>query len=389
MPVSAVTVIKAPIQDETSFLGELRSMHTVDLRPQVEGTITKLLFKEGENVEKGQKLFRIDDRPIKARLAKAKADLAKAKAQAEKTKADLGRAEKLKAEEAISQRDYQQFKASSDGAAAEVKAAQAAIQSANVDLGYTTLSAPISGTIGLASAKVGNLVGPKSEQPLARITQLDPIHLYVSASERFYLSAKRAQQERKKKGEDVSYELRLKLADGSIYEHHGELDYISHELDTKTGTFEIRAAFPNPDRLLLPGQYGELLASNARPVERLLIPRKSIIKRQAGAFVFVVANDGVVESRKVELGSIHGTLQVVAEGVEEGDRVVVDGLQKIRDGSKVDAKELPPPTPPAPPPEPEEQAEPEPEPEPAEDSKAKKKKTKKTKKNKSKRGKKN
>jgi RND family efflux transporter MFP subunit len=348
--VGVVAVIKAPIQDETSFLGELRSMHTVDLRAQVSGTVTKQLFTEGAKVKRGDKLFKIDDRPLKAALAKAKAELAKTKAERVQADADLNRATALKAESALSQREFQKFKANADTRKAGVSAALAAVQSAQIDLSYATIEAPIDGTIGLVNTKVGNIVDPAAEEPLARITQLDPIHIYVSASERFYLSAARAYKELKAKGiAQTTYELRLKLADDTIYEHLGDVDFISHEIDTKTGTFEIRAVFPNPDRLLRPGQYGELLVANSKPVDRLLIPRKAIVKRQAGAFVYVVASDGAVESRKVELGSIHGVLQVVGEGLDEGETIVVNGLQKVREGARVTTRALPPITPPPPP----------------------------------------
>jgi membrane fusion protein (multidrug efflux system) len=325
------------------FVGQTKAVQRVELRVRVNGAIEQKFFVDGQMVEAGQKLFQVDPRMSGANVADARAALAKAEALRRKAVVDAERARALFARDAISRSDLDTAVANESSAAASVAAARAAVRSASLDKGYTTIYSPIDGRIGETTVDVGNLVNPQTNKPLATVTRLDPIYVEFALSEREYLEtmpnlrAKGAQDMSKAEPQLVA----LQLADGSIYPYRGRLVFISPEMDRTTGTFSLRALFPNPQRALRPGLFANLIVRSRANKPALLVPEEAIVTTQAGAFVYRLDQEERVRQVEVEVGSKHGALKAIDKGLAEGDRVVALGVHKLRDELVVAPRELP------------------------------------------------
>jgi membrane fusion protein (multidrug efflux system) len=307
------------------------------VRPQVTGIIQKRLFEEGTEIEAGAQLYQIDAATYQAAEATARAELARAEANIAATEARAKRYEDLASKQAISRQDYDDAIASLGQARANLAAGKAAVTSATINLQYTKVMAPISGVIGKSSVTEGALVTAGQAEPLAIIQQLDPIYVDVSQSATQLLQLRRAIMDGSVARAEAA-KVRLLLDDGSLYEHEGELQFSEVGVDESTGTVVLRAIFPNPDRFLLPGMFVRAQVQEGMRADAMLVPQRGISRDRSGnATALVVNSAGEVELRQLITGRSVGNQWVVEQGLAVGDSVIVEGLQKIRVGAKVNA----------------------------------------------------
>lgn len=337
-PLTAVTVTPVAllkVANTVERVGRVQAIEDVELRARVKGFLEKRLFQEGADVEKGDLLFVIEQDEYKTKVAMAEAQLARAKAELDNTQRALARSKALRGRGNISQAAHDDATSANLQAKADVKAAEAELRSAELNLSYTEIHAPFAGRISRSQYSVGDLVGPDSEA-LAELVSLDPIHVYVEVPENVLFDARRQNAERAKKGEaNPAITPRLRFRDGSYYPHTGVVDFRDNRINQTTGTQTARGKFPNPDKLLLPGQYLEVVVQIGEEEERLVIPQASVQEDQAGRFVLVVDDADTVSIRRVVLGDQHGIYYVVESGLSEGERVIFQGVQKVRPGMMV------------------------------------------------------
>ena len=299
--------------------------------------VVGLHFQEGKEVTEGQLLYSIDSAPYDAKVAEAKGVLAEAETKLAKAVSDLKRVRPLVKMKALSERDLDAAVAQEGAARGALDAAKAALDSAQIQLGYCKMSAPISGLIGLSKAKVGEFVGrAPSPVVLNTVSQLDPIHVRFAITEQDYLYFARLKQKAIENGAvEAKRQLDLVLADGSLHPHKGEVSSMDREIDPKTGSMSLEASFPNPHQLVRPGQYGKVRGVAEVTKGVLLVPRRAIRDLQGQFQAFVVKSDNTVDARTLKLGPVAGDLQVVVDGLSEGETIVVDGIQRLRAGALV------------------------------------------------------
>ncbi|HEX2735092.1 MAG TPA: efflux RND transporter periplasmic adaptor subunit [Polyangiaceae bacterium] len=335
-PPQTVTVIT--LQPETlpigaEWIATLDGNVNAQIRPQVSGYLIKKTYDEGSSVKKDQMLFEIDARPFQAALAQAAASLARAKADLGRAERDVARDTPLAKEHAIPQSQLDNDTQSQLAAEASVKAAQAAIDAAQLNLGFTRVRSLIDGVAAIASAQIGDLVNPSTL--LTTVSQVDPIKAYFSISEQEYLrAAKQLNQRGKAELWQDNEGLELTLADGSKYPPKGHFLAADRQVDPRTGTIRISATFPNPDNILRPGLYGRIHAQTSMLENALLVPQRAVSELQGSAQVRIVGPDNKAMLRNVKLGVRVGTRWVVQEGLAAGDRVILDAPQ-MRDGTPV------------------------------------------------------
>lgn len=334
--VDVASVLNKTVTDWQSYSGRLEAVDRVDIRPQVSGTIVSVDFKDGALVKKGQTLFVIDPRPYAAEVDRAKAQLAAAKARESYAQTDWQRAQRLMADNAIAKRDYDQKQNNALGAVADVKAAQAALETAQINLGYTTIVAPVAGRVSRAEITVGNVVSSGANAtPLTTLVSVSPIYASFDVDEQTYLQY----IGRARSGTSVPVE--LGLANETGYSRKGTVASIDNRLDTTSGTIRVRARFDNPEGTLVPGLYARVKVGGGEPHSALLIDEAAIGTDQDKKFVLAVDKQGAVAYREVKLGALHGNLRVITAGLSAGDRIVVNGVQRVRPGQKVRAHMVP------------------------------------------------
>lgn len=317
----------------TEIIGQLDSPQNVQIRARVEAFVEDILFTEGTNVNKGDLLVKLDEKPFKERLAAAKGMLAEAKAALNKYEKDVARLKPLAEKRAIPQQDLDNAEASVDVGKASVLSAQARVDAALIDLGYCQVHAPISGLIGAKQVSVGELVGKGEPTLMATISTLDPIWFYCAVSEAQYL---KADKEVRSTGKNISeLPMSLILTDGSVHPVKGKFVFIDRAVDTKTGTLRVRAEFANKEGVLRPGMFGRIKVDLGARADSILIPERAVAELQGRNFVWVVDGENKASQRTVQVGEVLGSNVLIAEGLKAGERIVVEGLQKVREGAPV------------------------------------------------------
>jgi membrane fusion protein (multidrug efflux system) len=339
-PLQEVNVAQ-PLQRDVPIyievIGETRGNTEIEIRARVEGFIETIAFEQGKIVKKDDTLYTLDPRPFQAAVAKAKAAQAEAEAQRARAQQDVARYGPLVEKNAVSRQIYDTSVAVEKAAAAAVDAAKAMVDQAEIDLSYTKIVAPEDGLIGRTEVYAGTLVGRGQSTLLTRISRIDPIHARASIREQDYLAIARRKNA---SGEAQAKEavFTLLLADGTEHKQPGKLVFLDRNVDARTGTIMFEAGFPNPDQLLRPGQYARVRALMDTARGALLVPQRAVKEMQGSYHVMVVGDDGTVAQRLVTTAERVGSLWRIAMGLKAEDKVVVDGLQKIRPGMKVVAK---------------------------------------------------
>lgn len=335
--VGVVTLSASDVPLQAELPGRTSAYRRAEVRPQVNGIIQKRLFEEGAEIKAGTPLYQIDPATYEAAHNSAKAELARADANLAAAVARESRYKNLVSIKAISQQDYDDAQATLGQAKANVAAAKAAVESAQINLRYTKVIAPIDGVISKSSVTEGALVSAGQTEVLASILQLDPIYVDVSQSAEELLQLRRAML----KGDVATIEsakVRLLLDDGSVYEHEGSLQFAEMGVNESTGTVTLRAQFPNPDRLLLPGMFVRTQLDEGVRTNALLAPQRGITRDRTGnATAMVINKEGVVELRQLKTGRAVDDQWLVLEGLEVGDQVIVEGLQKVKPGAQAKA----------------------------------------------------
>jgi membrane fusion protein (multidrug efflux system) len=292
-------------------------------------------YKEGSLVEKGQLLYTIDARPFQVRLTASMASQAEAEAQLARARQDVVRYEPLVAKNAISRQEYETAVALEKAAAAVVDASKAMVEEAEIDLSYTKVLAPEAGLAGRTEVYAGTLVGRGQNTLLTRISRIDPIHVRFSFPEKDYLAYARKRGNRANSGEQSEVPFELVMADGTVHPEPGTLIFLDRNVDARTGTIMAEAAFANPGDLLRPGQYARVRAKIEERPGAILIPQRAVQEVQGVFSVMALGQDDTVEQRLVMPAQRMGSLWVIESGLKPGDRVVVEGLQKVRPGARV------------------------------------------------------
>lgn len=353
--VGVVAVLTAEIADEGRFPGRTVAPQRVEIRSQIEGTIRERFFADGQRVARGDPLFQVDARSPEAALAQAKADLARARVNAADAAKVAATNEQLFEQNVIGREEYRQSRAEAEAAKALVRAQQAIVDSAALTRGFATIVAPFDGRLGEAEVDVGSFVGPGGAR-LAVLARLDPMYFDFALSEREFLRspATRLLRDQARSGtatadagDDVATVnerllIALELADGSIHPYQGMLGAVSVELDEATGSYPMRAIFPNPEELLIPGLFGEVIIRLRAKHEALLVPQEALVLKQIGVVVYVVGDGGTVDERRVELGSRVGELVEIQSGLAAGEVIVSRGVHKCRDDLLVEPELLEP-----------------------------------------------
>ena len=324
------------------LVGQTKGAQDVEIRARVEGFVDSVAFQEGTLVKKGQLLYRIDPQPLEATLSNAKADLATWEARYVKTQNDVKRLEPLAKKQAVSQQELDDAVASQEAAQAQVQAQNATVKKASLDLGYTAVSSPITGLAGTTLVRAGALVGRGESTLLTTVSQIDPILFTAGISEAEYLRlARRADELRKQLG-GKPVDVDLVLADGTVHPNKGRLDAIERAVDTTTGTLSLQFRFANPNGLIRPGQYGRVRFVLENKKDAMLVPQRAVQELQSLYNVFVVGPDNKLAVKSVTVGPRVGSLWVIEKGIDPGDKVVVEGAQRLRPGTVVTAKDAPP-----------------------------------------------
>ena len=337
IPVKAATILTRDVPVYVEAIGETRGNMEIEIRARVEGFIESVDFAEGQPVRRGQRLYTIDPKPLEASVARAKAELAGAEADLARAQQDVARYEPLVAKNAISREDYETAVAVERAQRSAVDAAKASLESAQIDLGYTKVLAPADGLVGKTEVYAGTLVGRGQSTLLTRISKVDPIHVRFTIPERDYLYYARQREQRQAEGAP-DLPLELVLSDGSVHPHPGTFVFVDRNVDPQTGTILLEASFANPGGIVRPGQFGRVRAAVEVKHDAILVPQRAVQELQGIHNVAVVGQDGTVEVRMVEVGERIGSLWVVDSGLSPGERVVVEGLQKVRSGVKVEAQ---------------------------------------------------
>jgi multidrug efflux system membrane fusion protein len=326
-PPAQVEVAAVVLRDVTpadELTGRVEAIQQVDVRPRVAGYITAVHQREGAEVRAGELLFSIDARPYRAALARATAELARAKARVDLARLEAQRAETLLEANAIARAERDTAASTRAQAEAEVQAAQAAVELARLDVEYTTVRAPIAGRTGQALVSVGDYVAAGPQTLLTTLVSVDPVHVYFTADEQRYLATASGAKE---------LTVNIGLSDEQGYPREGKVDFIDSHIDASTGTMRLRAVVANKDKRLVPGLYARVRLPERGTVKAMLVDDKAILTDQDRKYVYVLAGDTVAR-RDVKLGRIVDGLRVITSGLQVGDRVIVNNVQKVFPGAK-------------------------------------------------------
>lgn len=342
--IEVVEVIQRDTRITQDFVGQTRGSTDIPIRARVEGFLESRNFTEGGPVKKGQLLYTIDQRPFLTKVVEAEGRVAEARTMLVKARADLARIEPLAKMKAVSQQDLDSSVAQRDAARGSVQAAEAQLELANIELGYTEISSPIDAIIGISGAEVGEFVGaPPNPVVLNYVSLTDPIRVRFSINERDYLRLSRAIAKRRQDGvkqseTDPDRNIQLILADGTIHDHLGTVVAAEASIDSQTGTFTLEADFPNPDSIIIAGQFARVRVVVDIRKNGLLIPQRAISELQGNFRVYVVDANAAVKLKAVEPGPQVGQLTLIESGLKAGERVAIEGLLSLRDGATIKPK---------------------------------------------------
>jgi RND family efflux transporter MFP subunit len=338
--VEVATVVQQDTPIYSEWVATLDGYVNAQIQPRVSGYVIRQAYEEGSLVGKGDLLFEIDPRPFKAALDQAEAELAQARAKFVKASQDVERDAPLAKERAIARGQFETDIQAKTGAQATVQAARANVEQARLNLEFTKVTSLVTGIAGIARVQIGNLVGPTSI--LTSVSQVDPIKAYFTVSEQEFTDFhRRYPTERSVEEQRKRIPLELILGDGNVYERRGMIYFADREVNPATGAIRIAGVFPNPDNLLRPGEFGRVRASARTRNGALLVPERAVIELQGTHRVAVVGSDDKVGLRAVSVGERVGNQWIITEGVKPGERVVVEGLLKVRDGAPVTVKSAP------------------------------------------------
>lgn len=336
-PLTAVvvsSVTKESINPSLRFVGRTEAVEDVNIQARVNGYLLSMDFEEGVRIEKGDLLFEIDPKPYQAEVSRLQADVSRFTAALTNAKRNYRRGKELIDKGFISAMEMDNLISRKDQAKASLESSQAAVEKAKLDLSYTKMLAPISGLIGRKSVSIGDLVSPESGT-LVTIVTVDPMYVTFDISEKLVNTKDGRSSSIAKSTLDLPIP-RLELPNKEMYEHTGKFDFVDNRVDTATGTVKVRAIFPNEKSILLPGLYVTAVVSASESKEAILIPQSTVSEDQQGHFVMVVNKENEVEIRRVEMGERIDINWVVEKGLTAGEKVIVEGLQKVRPGQQVD-----------------------------------------------------
>ena len=336
--VGVVTLQPQDVTLSRELPGRVQAAQIAEIRPQVSGIVQARHFTEGSTVSAGTALYQIDPAPFQATLLSAQAAEARAKANIASTQAKAERYRELLKIKAVSRQDFDEAEAAFLQAKADLQSAKAQISTAQINLNYSKVLAPISGQIGKSSVTTGALVSTGQSQALATVTQLDPIYIDLTQSSSELLALKQALAKGATGTAASQTEVSLKLEDGSVYPHKGTLQFTEVTVNPDTGSVTLRASFPNPDQLLLPGMYVRATVQEGQQANAMLVPQRGVSRNAKGeATALVVGKNGTVEPRVLQTNRTVGSNWLVTAGLQAGDQLIVEGLQKIRPGAAVQA----------------------------------------------------
>ena len=339
--VGVVTLKSEPLQITNELPGRTSAYRIAEVRPQVNGIILKRNFTEGSDVQAGVSLYQIDPAPYQAAYNSANGQLAQAQASANIAQLTVKRYQKLVGTKYISQQDYDQAVATAQQANAAVVAAKASVESARINLAYTKMTSPINGRTGMSSVTEGALVTSGQTNALVTVQQIDPIYVDVTQSSGEFLRLKQELADGKLKQENGQAKVKLVTNDGVAYQQEGTLEFSEVTVDPSTGSITLRAVFPNPDKSLLPGMFVRAELEEGINPTAVLVPQQGVTRTPRGeASAMVVGKDNKVEVRELTTGAAIGNKWLVTGGLQDGDRVIISGLQKIKPGIEVKAQEV-------------------------------------------------
>jgi RND family efflux transporter MFP subunit len=333
--VTVAPAINEQVTEWDEFTGHLEAVQSVEVRPRVSGFIQRIAFPEGAFVRQGDVLVTIDPRPYEAEVARTEAELEQARTREQLAEHELERAKRLVGTQAISREEFDSRTSTLGEAGGAVRAAEAAVRNAKLNLDWTTVRAPISGRVGRAEITAGNLVqgGAQGASLLTTIVSLDPVYVYFDSDEQAYLKYIAADRHR-----DGDRSVQVAVAGENGFPHEATLDFVDNKLDRSAGTIRVRAVLPNPNGTFAPGLFARVRLANGARKSATLVQDQAIGTDQDRKFVLVLKPDSTVEYRAVTLGRVQDGLRVVQSGVEPGEHIVVNGLLRVRPGMKVSAK---------------------------------------------------
>jgi RND family efflux transporter MFP subunit len=335
--VSVAEAIEREVQQWDEFTGRLEAVEAVEVRPRVTGYIESVNFTEGSIVKKGDLLFVIDPRPYRAELARAEAELARALARAELAASEVERSEKLLDAKAVSREEYDQRINALRESQADVEAARAAVTSAKLDLEFTRVTSPIDGRVSRAVVTAGNLVtgGTTQATLLTTVVSIDPIYVTFEGDEQVYLKYSELARRGARPNAGAANPVQIALANEQGFPHQGVVTFVDNQVDPRTGTIRVRAALENKDGYLTPGLFARVRLLGQRSYRAVLVDDRAVGTDQSQKFVYVVDDENKVSYRSVKLGRLNNGLRIIEEGLQPGENVIVNGLQRVRPGVTV------------------------------------------------------
>ena len=345
-PVQVIDIIEMDLPIYKEFVGSIYGYKDIPIRARVEGFLESVDFQEGTQVNKGQLLYTIDSQPFQAEVAESASKVAEAETRLVNAQNEYDRYAPLAKSKAVSQSDVDGAEATRDAAIANLNAAKANQRMSEINLSYATMRSPINGIIGMTQAKVGEYVG-KDPNPviLNTVSRLDTVRVQFFLSESQYLTVVKAFQKRKTDGTENKGEgkenVTLKLSDGTTYEHKGHIDFIDRNINESTGAILVQASFPNPNKILRPGLYAKVRLMFSYDKGSVIVPQRCIIETQGQFSVMVVTDSNTVASRQVQVGESIGGNWQITDGLKAGEKIIFEGLQKVRSGSPVNPETVP------------------------------------------------